>query len=86
MDQMTADVLQSTEHDPTRASLDAAFDGITRVRLVGYRILDDSLSTTCCGWTSPTPRVLRNSLPRFGSDPARFADWLLGPGIAEARD
>lgn len=35
MDQMTADYLASTEPDPTQASLDAAFDGVTRVRLVG---------------------------------------------------
>ena len=37
MDQMAADYLASTEPDPTQASLDAAFDGVTRVRLVGYR-------------------------------------------------
>jgi hypothetical protein len=37
MDHMTADFLASTDPDPTQASLDAAFDGVTRVRLVGYR-------------------------------------------------
>jgi hypothetical protein len=40
MDQMTADFLASTEPDPTQASLDAAFDGVTRVRLVGPPRLD----------------------------------------------
>jgi hypothetical protein len=38
MDQLTADFLSSTDADPTQASLDAAFDGVTRVRLVGYRL------------------------------------------------
>lgn len=40
MDRMTADFLASTEPDPTQASLDAAFDGVTRVRLVGPPRLD----------------------------------------------
>jgi hypothetical protein len=40
MDQMTADYLASTEPDPSQASLDAAFDGVTRVRVVGPPRLD----------------------------------------------
>ena len=40
MDQMAADYLASTEPDPTQASLDAAFDGVTRARLVGPPRLD----------------------------------------------
>ncbi|MBE1551322.1 hypothetical protein GGC64_005382 [Mycobacterium sp. OAS707] len=37
MDQMTADYLSSTDPDPTQASLDAVFERVTRVRLIGYR-------------------------------------------------
>ena len=37
MDQMTADFLASTDPDPTQATLDGAFEGVTRVRLVGGR-------------------------------------------------
>jgi hypothetical protein len=37
MDQMTADFLASTDPDPTQAALDEAFEGVTRVRLVGGR-------------------------------------------------
>jgi hypothetical protein len=40
MDQMTADYLSSSGADPTQATLDAAFDGVTRVRLVGPPGLD----------------------------------------------
>jgi hypothetical protein len=43
MDQMAADYLASTEPDPTQASLDAAFDGVTRVRLVGPPRLDSDV-------------------------------------------
>jgi hypothetical protein len=43
MDHMTADYLASTDPDPTQASLDAAFDGVTRVRLVGFRHDDRTL-------------------------------------------
>jgi hypothetical protein len=37
MDQMAADYLASTDPDPTQATLDAAFERVTRVRLVGSR-------------------------------------------------
>jgi hypothetical protein len=37
MDQMTADFLASADPDPTQATLDEAFEGVTRVRLVGGR-------------------------------------------------
>jgi hypothetical protein len=37
MDQMTADFLESTLPDPTQATLDEAFEGVTRVRLIGHR-------------------------------------------------
>lgn len=37
MDQMTADFLASAEPDPTQATLDEAFEGVTRVRLLGGR-------------------------------------------------
>jgi hypothetical protein len=37
MDQMSADFLASTDPDPTQPTLDEAFEGLTRARLVGYR-------------------------------------------------
>jgi hypothetical protein len=37
MDQMTADFLASADPDPKQATLDEAFEGVTRVRLVGGR-------------------------------------------------
>jgi hypothetical protein len=43
MDRMAADFLASSEPDPTQASLDAAFDGVTRVRLVGPPRLDSDV-------------------------------------------
>jgi hypothetical protein len=39
MDQMTADFLASTDPEPTQATLDKAFEGVTRVRLMGNRKL-----------------------------------------------
>lgn len=37
MDQMTAAFFESTDPDPTQATLDEAFERVTRVRLVGHR-------------------------------------------------
>ncbi|MBP1818939.1 hypothetical protein [Mycobacterium sp. OAE908] len=37
MDELTAEYLASTDPDPTQASLDEAFKGVTRVRLIGRR-------------------------------------------------
>ena len=35
VDQMTGDYLASSDPDPTQATLDAAFERVTRVRLIG---------------------------------------------------
>lgn len=35
MDQMTADYPASTDPDPTQATLGSAFDGVTRIRILG---------------------------------------------------
>jgi hypothetical protein len=137
MDQMTADFLASPQPDPTQASLDAAFDGVSRVRLVGPLRLDlefipddvvraDVSDPASLAELTSALRISEEDefghlmspglnrlelwvgerhantleLPEWDTirwplvwrgdatlaDPRRFADWLLGHGVAEARD
>jgi hypothetical protein len=136
MDQMTADFLASTESNPTQASLDRAFDGVTRIRLVGSRqelgpVVYDVVRVDVsdrhnlaelvaalriteaeeCGhlmaigdhqlelWAGDqlvhTLELLFWKWIRWPSmwkgdttlaEPRRFEEWLLGHGIADARD
>jgi len=70
IDQMTADFLASTDPDPTQESLDAALEGITRVRLMGMHHYDTYVAFD----------VLRLD----ESDPDRVAELVAALRIAEA--
>lgn len=81
MDHMTADFLASTDPDPTQATLDAAFEGVTRVRLISGR---HELSTVeIDGQQYDTHQLIIDVVRLDVTDPASVAELAAALQIVE---